>query len=94
MIFKRMNSPLQEHNVGFVPEPAGNQLKDQKMTAVSQTVAALAPEACTAWQSDFTVIAWTVTWSVTGLTPVRPIVAVIREIVVPKESCFPFGMAV
>ena len=54
-------------------------------TSVAQGVAALCLP-FQKWQKSMIQILWTVRWTVTGLTPVRPLVVTLTDMNIPAES--------
>ena len=75
---------LQEHNVVFLPEE--NQVPQENgVPKYTQGNLALAVTP-SKWETKGTGLKWTCRWTVTGLTPVRPLVLTTADIVLPAQK--------
>ena len=82
---------IQEHNISFMVEDINSQLASQNdKSKVSQTLGALAIPNFKKWNSAFSQVIWTVSWTVTGLSPVRPLIVTAKDITLAKSCCVAF----
>ena len=82
---------IQEHNISFRVEDINSQLASQNdKSKVSQTLGALAIPNFKKWNSAFSQVIWTVSWTVTGLSPVRPLIVTTKDITLAKSCCVAF----
>ncbi|CAE7275539.1 unnamed protein product [Symbiodinium sp. CCMP2592] len=72
-----------EHNISFKPEDLNVPDKNK----IPQNSGSLGSADFSKWNSDLTQVLWTVSWTVTGLSPVRPVVATIKDVTLPKTAC-------
>ena len=71
-------SVTQDHNVFFAPESAGVNADDSGDEKLQQSIGALVPRK--AWDSHCLSIIWAVKWTANGLSPVRPVVVLTKDV--------------
>ena len=70
------------HDVCFLPmEPTADPTGE---SIAQNTVGSLVPRS--SWSTPFTSIVWSTKWAINGLTPVRPLVMLTTQLVLPPNK--------
>ena len=67
-----------DHKVFFAPDSAGVSAEDNGEEKLQQTIGSLVPRK--AWDSHCLSIIWAVKWTANGLSPVRPVVVLTKDV--------------